>query len=304
MTGPTARPGPGPDDLFAASPRDQFTRIGGVSRTLMIPLLARHLASSRPDPIITDPAATALLGELGLSHLAGDWSFRAVEVGTAVRTRLLDTAVRDFAATHPGATIVTLGAGLCTRCIRLADLDVTWVDVDLPPVAALRRTLLPPGPNRTIIAGSVLARGWRDTIAGIPGPQLLVLEGLTMYLHEAGIRELLTDLADRSPGSELLIETTGPRTGPPGRYQYLRDKRTTGTEFTWGVRQHQELCRWHPQLELVRTWHVMDHHSTSWPMLIRALRHLPSVRAQSKIGHFRIASAQSRKQDAGTARTR
>ena len=304
MTGPTAGAGPGPGDPFPGSPRDQFTGVGGVSRTLMIPLLARHLASSRPDPIIADPAATALLGELGLSHLADDWSFRAVEVGTAVRTKLLDTAVRDFAATRPGATIVTLGAGLCTRCIRLADLGVTWVDVDLPPVAALRRTLLPPGPNRTIIADSVLARGWRDTIAGIPGPQLFVLEGLTMYLHEAGIRELLTDLAGRSPGSELLIETVGPRTDPPGRYQYLRDKRTTGIQFTWGVRRHQELCRWHPQLELVRTWYVMDHHSTAWPMLIKVLRHLPSVRAQSKIGHFRVASPRSRDQDAGPARAR
>jgi len=304
MTGPTAHPGPGPEDPFPGSPRDQFTRIGGVSRTLMIPLLARHLASSRPDPIITDPAATALLSELGLSHLTADWSFRAVEVGTAVRTKLLDTAVREFAATYPDAAIITLGAGLCTRCIRLADLGVTWVDIDLPHAAALRRTMLPPGPNRTIITDSVLACGWRDTIAGIPGPKLFVLEGLTMYMHEAGIRELITDLTERSPGSELLIETVGPRTDPPARYQYLRDKRTTSTQFTWGVRRHQELCRWHPQLELVRTWYVMDHHSTAWPMLIRALRHLPSVRAKSKIGHFRVARAGRRERDAGTARTR
>jgi O-methyltransferase involved in polyketide biosynthesis len=46
----------------------------GASLTLVTSLLARHLASSRPDPIISDPAATVLVGRLGLSALGGDWS--------------------------------------------------------------------------------------------------------------------------------------------------------------------------------------------------------------------------------------
>ena len=282
--------GPDPGGPPTVSALELFARIEGVSRTLAIPLVARHLASGWPEPIITDPAATQLIGELGLSHLGDDWSFRAVEVGTAVRTELLDAAIRELAGAHPGLNIITLGVGLCTRCTRLARIDATWIDIDLPPVAALRRVLLPPGPNRSIIAGSVLTQDWRDTIAGVPVPRLFVLEGLTMYLHEPDIRSLLTDLADRFPGSHLLIETVGPRADPPGFLQQLRDRRTTGTQFVWGVRAHQQICRWHPRLELLTTWYVMDYHTNAWPPLIRALRHLPTVRAQSKIGYFRIAS--------------
>ena len=274
----------------SASAQELFAEVEGVSRTLTIPLMARYLAGRRPDPIITDPDAGRLLAELGLSHLHGDWSFQAVEAGTAIRTELLDAAVRDLAEAHPGLSIVTLGAGLCTRCVRLHGIDATWVDLDLPPVAALRRALLPPEANRSVIANSVLSRDWHEAVADSPGPWLFILEGLTMYLHESEVRSLVTDLADRFPGSHVLIETVGPRSDPPGVLQQLRDQRTTGTEFVWSVRRHEQLCRWHPRLELLNTWYVMDYHAEAWPFLVRTLRHLPSVRAQSKIGHFRIAA--------------
>jgi O-methyltransferase involved in polyketide biosynthesis len=258
----------------------------GVPRTLVISLLA----SSRPSPIISDPAASALIGQLGLSHLGGDWSFHAVEAGTAVRTEILDAAVRSFAEGNRHPTVITVEAGLCTRCIRLCDLDVDWIDIDLPEVAALRSALLPPTPNRTVIGESALGRGWRARAAAIDGPRLFVLEGLTMYLDEPGVRDLVVGLADRCPGSHLLIEAVGNLTRPPGRDQRLDCTRQAETRFSWGVRRMSELTRWHPHLELVETWHMMDYHRAAWPAPVRVLRRLPSVRAQSKIGHFRVTT--------------
>ena len=46
----------------------------------------------------------------------------------------------------------------------------------------------------------------------------------------------------------------------------------------------------HLLLELVETWYTMDYHRAAWPAPVRVLRHLPSVRSQSKIGHFRVAA--------------
>ena len=34
----------------------------------------------------------------------------------------------------------------------------------------------------------------------------------------------------------------------------------------------------------------MDYHRAAWPAPVRVLRHLPSVRTQSKIGHFRVTT--------------
>jgi O-methyltransferase involved in polyketide biosynthesis len=257
---------------------------------LAVSLLARHLASSRPNPIISDPASTALIGQLGLSYLGGDWSFRAVETDTAVRTGILDAAVRSFCDNNQHVTVITIGAGLCTRCIRLGDLDVDWIDVDLPDVAALRSALLPPAPNRTVLGDSVLGAEWRALVAAIDGPRLFVIEGRTMHLDETSIRDLVIGLAERCPGSHLLIEAAGPPVQPPGRYRQLDSIQHPGTRSRWGVHHLSELTRWHSHLELVETWHTMDFHHSAWPAPIRILRHLPSMRAQSKIGHFRIAN--------------
>ena len=111
-----------------------------------------------------------------------------------------------------------------------------------------------------------------------------------MYLHEPGVRDLVTGLADRCPGSHLLIETAGSLTQPPGRYRQLACTQQAETRFSWGVRRLSELNRWHPRLEVVETWHTMDYHRGAWPIPMRVLRHLPSVRAQSKIGHFHVTT--------------
>jgi O-methyltransferase involved in polyketide biosynthesis len=129
-----------------------------------------------------------------------------------------------------------------------------------------------------------------------------VLEGLTMYLDEPSVRDLITGLADRCPDSHLLVETAGPLTQPPGRYRQLPCTWQPETRFRWGVRRLSELTRWHPRLELVETWHTMDYHRTAWPAPIRVLRHLPSVRSQSKIGRFHVTT--ERTADAATTRHR
>jgi O-methyltransferase involved in polyketide biosynthesis len=263
----------------------------GVPQTFVVSLLARHLASSGPDPVISDPAASVLLGRLGLSRLGGDWSFGAVVAAAAVRTAILDAAVRSFAEASRHPTLVTIGAGLCTRCVRLRDLDADWIDIDLPGVAALRSALLPPAPNRIVLGESALDSGWRDQVAAIDGPRLFVLEGLTMYLEEDAVRDLVTGLADRCPGSRLLVDTTGPPHRPPGRYRQLSHVCGAESQFRWGVRDLSELAAWHHRLHLVETWHLMDYHPAAWPLPLRALRRIPSVRAQAKIGHFHVTAA-------------
>jgi O-methyltransferase involved in polyketide biosynthesis len=262
-----------------------------VPQTFVVSLLARHLASSGRNPVISDPAASVLLGRLGLPRLGGDWSFGAVVAAAAVRTSILDAAVRSFAEASQHSTLVTVGAGLCTRCVRLRDLDADWIDIDLPEVAALRSVLLPPAPNRIVLGESVLDSGWLDRVAGIAGPRLFVLEGLTMYLEEDAVRDVITGLADRCPGSHLLVDTAGPPHQPSGRYRQLSHAWRAENQFRWGVRDLSELATWHPRLHLVETWHLMDYYPAAWPLPLRALRRIPSVRVQAKMGHFRVSAA-------------
>ena len=152
------------------------------------------------------------------------------------------------------------------------------------------RSGVPPAPNHVIIGESALGRGWRDRVAVIGGPRLFVLEGLTMHLGGDAVRDLVTGLADCCPGSHLLIESAGPLPQPPGRYRQLGWAWQDEVRFRWGVRRLSELTGWHPRLELRQSWHLMDYNPAAWQAPIRVLRHIPSVRAQSKIGHFHVAT--------------
>jgi O-methyltransferase involved in polyketide biosynthesis len=145
--------------------------------------------------------------------------------------------------TWPRAVPITVGAGLCARCVRLRDLDADWIDVDLHEAAALRCALLPPASNRIVLGESALGCGRRARVAAIDGPRLFVLEGLTMYLDEPDVRDLVAGLADSCPGSHLLIETAGPVTRPPGRYRLLDRTQQADTAFRSGVRRLSELTR-------------------------------------------------------------
>lgn len=253
------------------------------------PLVARHLAATGPDPILTDPMSTDLVHQLGLTSIQ-DWFFATAQVAIAVRTTLLDTAIRDLARVYPDLCVITLGVGLCTRHARLADLGLDWVEVDLPLVAHLRTTLLPPVPGRIIIADTALGADWR---ARVPAGRHLVfvLEGITAHLTGDQVRHLLVGLADHFPDSDLLVDTIAApldlrdHAMPAGPVGVIR------AGFLGQARHGHPPGAWHPRLRRERTWHLMDHHRSAWPLPMRVLRHLPSVRSQATLTHLRISTA-------------
>ena len=90
---------------------------------------------------------------------------------------------------HPKAAVVALAEGLQTSFWRLdaaglAD-DVTWYSIDLPPVIALRETLLPHDDRIVNIAQSALDRSWMDQVDATDGV-FITAEGLFMYLDPDG----------------------------------------------------------------------------------------------------------------------
>jgi methyltransferase (TIGR00027 family) len=269
--------------------REAVRALSGVPATLTISLAARATASRRDNPIIADPVAESLTARLGLHPDEKDSKRAAVEVGTAVRTELLDKATQRFAHAHPGGTVVTLGAGLCTRFARLSGLDVRWIDVDLPEVAAIRAALLAAGENRMIVAGSVLDPGWKDAVDVASGqPVLFILEGLLMYFTADQARSLITGLANEFPGSDLAVEAIGTLMTRQSSRRQPASVTHADARFTWGVQDFATVAAWHPRLHLAATWYMFDYHRDHWSRQLRAMRHIRYLRAQSKIGYFHI----------------
>jgi hypothetical protein len=126
-----------------------------------------------------------------------------------LRALTFDGVVNDVLRTHPDATVVALGEGLETQFWRVDNGRVSWLTVDLPETADVRRRLLGEDPpRRRLFAGSALADGWWRELDDRPtGRVVVVAQGLLMYLPPAEVRTLITRCAQAFPGGVMALDT-------------------------------------------------------------------------------------------------
>lgn len=125
----------------------------------------------------------------------------------AARTRFFDDAVTD--ALDAGIRqVVVLGAGYDSRAWRLARPGVRFFEVDHPATQSDKRGRAPAaGPRYVPVDLGVDEPREALSAAGHDParPSLFIAEGLTMYLTEARVRELLLTLGRLAPGSTLAV---------------------------------------------------------------------------------------------------
>src|SRR5512143_3952668 len=115
-------------------------QLGDVAETLLIPLYFRAKETQRPDALVKDEQAAALVKQL-------NYDFSRIKlrehdaVAIILRLREFDRLARDFLNRCPDAVVVHIGCGLDTRYQRVDNGQVEWYDLDLPEVIELRRKL-------------------------------------------------------------------------------------------------------------------------------------------------------------------
>lgn len=258
----------------------------GVQETLLVPLSARVIESRREDSAFRDPEAERIAASLQADFgvYAQDWTHVEAVVG---RTEILDRALRAWVAAHPAGQVVNLGAGLCTRFSRVDDGRVRWLDLDLPDVIALKRTLVTETDRYRLLAASVVEPDWLDAVG--EGPWLFVAEGLLMYLSERQVAELLARLRDRFGGAELWLEGVSPfmlRT--LGRAS--KSIGATGAKFDWGLSDPAELERLAPGVQVVGVEYPSEVHPERWRWM-RIFRYVRPIHTALKVVHVRLGEA-------------
>jgi methyltransferase (TIGR00027 family) len=226
--------------------------LSGVAETLLITLYIRAMESQRPDALIKDERAEALVRQMDQdflqSKLAKIEDHSAIpsfmQVAIILRSREFDRFAQDFLAHHPEAVVVHIGCGLDTRFERVDNGRVEWYDLDLPDVIELRRKLVGgEGARHHFLAGSVLDGAWLDTVsAHDQRPFLFLAEGVFMYFEEAQVKSLVLTLRDHFPGAELVFDAFSPF------FSWANNLRITltkvGARSYWALKHGQDLERW------------------------------------------------------------
>ncbi len=251
----------------------------GIPETLLIPLWARCNETSQPEPIIQDYIACELLAAIdyNFSQFESAWK---TQVGVAIRTYLLDQAVTEFIKKHPQALVINLGAGLDTRFFRVDNMQINWVDIDLPEVISLKRQLISENERYQFIAQSIFDRSWFNTISETRRPTLFIAEGLLMYFNPTEVKLFLNDISSWFSGSEMLLEIISPTVSKMSRWHDSVSK--TEATFKWGIKDSGQLGMLCSNLNILNDWNYLDYYPKRWRWIriltkIQILKHMFSA---------------------------
>jgi O-methyltransferase involved in polyketide biosynthesis len=266
--------------------------LSGVAETLLMTLYIRAMESQRPDALIKDEKAMALVTQMSydFDRVRQVQMDEDDKVTVILRNLEFDRYVRDFLACHPEAVVVHIGCGFDSRFERVDNGRVEWYDLDLPDVIELRRKLIGDEGKRYHLLGcSAFDSAWLDAVsAHRPRPFLFLAEGVLMYFEEAQVKSLVLMLRDHFPGAELVIDAFSPFLV---RANNLRLSITKfGARYHWGLKRGQEIEGWGDGIHLLDEWGYFDRPE---PRLdhIRWMRHIPLLARVLRIYHFRLGPA-------------
>ncbi len=236
----------------------------GIPETLLIPLYLRAMESQRPDALIRDERAVALIQKMTDERLYDFRRMASLHLNAAnkivmiLRSRQFDRFAEDFLNRHPQSVVVHIGCGLDTRCERVDNRQAEWFDLDLPDVIGLRRQLI--GGDRAhyhLVSGSVLEDAWLAQVESFRGrPFLFLAEGLFMYFTEAQVRSLVFKMCERFSGAELVFDAYGPTSALRHNLQASGSK--IYSRIRWSPWRGNDLERWADGIRLLDEWGYLD----------------------------------------------
>jgi len=176
--------------------------LAGVSETMLWGLHNRASEARRADGALTDPVCVRI-------HDAIDYDFVRhfgdAQGSLSVRAAEIDRVIRRWLESHPDGLVVSLGEGLETQAWRVDNGRMRWLSVDLPDAIRIREVFLQPTDRFSHMSVSAHDPAWMDAV-DLSSGVFIVAQGLLMYLEPEKVRRLLSDIADRFPGAEMVFD--------------------------------------------------------------------------------------------------
>ena len=123
----------------------------------------------------------------------------------AVRAKIIDEICSKYMSVNANVTIIHLGCGLDSRCLRVSSNYDKWYDIDFPNVIELRKKFYTEDEKYKMIGSSVTNLEWLNSINSNDNT-LIIAEGLTMYLSEEEIKQILSEINSRFPNATIVFD--------------------------------------------------------------------------------------------------
>ena len=245
-------------------------KLSGVPETMLQTIYARAKESAGRG-VIHDKKAEEII-----SHLDYDFSLAdkdaAMHSGVIARTLVLDRLTEAWLAEHPGAAVVNIACGLDTRCYRMSGYS-HWYNLDLPQTIAVREKLLPESGAISQIAMSAMD-DWGGEITEHDVPALVIIEGLTMYLSEADVKQIFAVISKRFERATVFVEIMNPTVAKRFKEKSIEGSRA---KFTWGIKNGRVLAELLPNFRFTEE-HSLTEGMAAFMPIYKLLGKIPLVR--------------------------
>ncbi len=267
-------------------PEKTTPNLKDVSETLLVTLYARAVESQRPDALIKDDKAVAMVKQM-------DCDFSRLklhghdEVAVILRMREFDRQAREFLSRNPDAFVVHIGCGLDTRFERVDNGQVEWFDLDLPGVIELRKNLIGGEKERYhLLSGSVFEGNWLEAVSPYhQRPFLFLAEGVLPYFETAQVKSLVLTLRDHFPGAELVCDAHTPFVIWTDNLQLAFAK--INARLHWGLKHGKDVESWGTGISLLDEWFYFDRPEPRMKAY-RWMRHIPLLGKSTGIFHYKL----------------
>jgi len=222
--------------------------LNNESKTLFIPLLGKAIMSKK-NLFIYDPKAEEIISKL-------DFDFKSLKQSKwlsmymSLRTKIIDELCNKYIMNNKNLTIIHLGCGLDSRCIRVNQNFNIWYDIDYKEVINIRKNFYNTNNKYKMIDSSVTNYKWIDKINASENI-LVIMEGLTMYLSEEEIKELLNQLNKKFKNIHLLFDAYSKK---GVKYSKIKNPvNKMNAKIKYGINNPKEFLQLNNKLKYINT---------------------------------------------------
>lgn len=223
-------------------------KLNNESKTLFISLLGKAIMSKQ-DLFLKDKKAEEIISKI-------DYDFKSLKQSKwlsmymSLRTLLIDELCNEYISKNPNLTIIYLGCGLDSRCLRVKENYNIWYDIDYKSVINLRKEFYEINSKYKMIGSSVLNYNWLNEIKECENV-LIVAEGLTMYLEKEEIKELLNQINKRFNNVHLIFDAY---TNKGVKYSKIKNPvNKMNAQIKYGFDSTEEFLSLNPNLKHIKT---------------------------------------------------
>jgi O-methyltransferase involved in polyketide biosynthesis len=245
------RPPSGKETIMSAK---ISVELGHIQKTLFLPLWGRAVESKKPHPLLVDNTAVKILESVDYDFSGFAANIHPLTQLTWIkRSACVDGVVKDFLEKYPTGVIVNIGCGLDTTFDRIDNGRLTWYDLDLPDVIALRKNFITESERRRFISSSFLEEAWLQNIAAEENV-LFIAAGVFYYFEEHEVKSFLVRLADRVPGCEILFDVSSPYgVRISNKMVIAKSGLDERSYLKWGLQNVGTILSWDERFQLVKT---------------------------------------------------